>query len=473
MNALTEQDKESLSGLQKYAKENNFEFTYRTALDLYGRQAGSFQLPVELLADDVTYGFDGCSLTGYKRINESDMKMILIPETAFVDRTDKDRPKLRILARVEDPVSKQLYERDPMNISTRAAEYLKETGIAEIAYFGPEAEFFVFDNVSFDRQPHKAHFSVDSNEGIWNSGNSGENKGYRPKTKGGYAPPAPTDSLENLREDILRELLFNGIKAEIGHHEVATAGQCEIDVKYAEMTIMANQLSWFKQTVKRVAQMYGKTATFMPKPIIGDNGSGMHVHQSLWKNNQPLFAGNQYAGLSELALYYIGGILKHGPALCGLTNPATNSYKRLVPHAEAPTNLVYSARNRSAAIRIPQYEPENPRAIRIEVRFPDPLASGHLAFSAMLMAGLDGIKNKIDPGKPFEGNVYDGGIELPNLPGSLEETLNALDKDRAFLKEGKVFTDDFIDTWIELKKAEVQEERQAPTPTEFLRYFAD
>jgi len=473
MKEVSEHNRKSLFELQKYARENKIEFVYRTSLDLYGRLAGSFQLPIEMLSENVMYGFDGSSLTGYKAINESDMKMILMPETAFVDRAEKDKPKLRILARVEDPVSKQPYNRDPMNIALRAAEYLKETGIADVAYFGPEAEFFVFDNVSFDRKPHQAHFSIDSSEGIWNSGNSGENKGYRPKTKGGYAPPAPLDSLENLREDVMRELLFNGIKAEIGHHEVATAGQCEIDVKYADLVIMANQLSWFKQTVKRVAQMYGKTATFMPKPLTGDNGSGMHTHQSLWKGGVPLFAGQEYGGLSALALQYIGGILKHGPALCALTNPTTNSYKRLVPHAEAPTNLVYSARNRSAAIRIPQYEPENPMATRIEVRFPDPLASGHLAFSAMLMAGLDGVQNKLDPGKPFEGNVYDGGAELPNLPGSLEETLNALDKDREFLKKGNVFTDDFINEWIRLKRAEVQEERQAPTPTEFLRYFTD
>lgn len=462
-----------IPGMRAYAKANNIDFTYRTSLDLYGRQAGSFQLPIEMLNEDAVYGFDGSSLTGYKAINESDMTMVLMPETVFVDRAEKDKHKLRVLARAMDPVSKQPYNRDPMNIALRAAEYLKETNIAEVAYFGPEAEFFVFDNVSFDRKPHQAHFSLDSKEGIWNSGNSGENKGYRPKTKGGYAPSAPLDSLENLREDIMRELIFNGIKAEIGHHEVATAGQCEIDVKYADLVTMANQLTWFKQTVKRIAQMYGKTATFMPKPITGDNGSGMHVHQSLWKGEEPLFAGSGYAGLSRLALHYIGGILKHGPALCALTNPTTNSYKRLVPHAEAPTNLVYSARNRSAAIRIPQYEPGNPKATRIEVRFPDPLASGHLAFSAMLMAGLDGIQQKLDPGKPFEDNVYESGAELPNLPGSLEETLNALDKDREFLKKGSVFTDDFINEWIRLKRAEVQEERQAPTPTEFLRYYTD
>lgn len=459
--------------LRAYAEYTKLEFVYRTALDLYGRLAGSFQLPVELLSEEATYGFDGSSLTGYKAINESDMKMILLPETAFVDSADEGRPKLRVLARVEDPVSKQRYGRDPMNIALRAEEYLKETGIADVSYFGPEAEFFVFDNVSFDRQAHRAHFTLYSEEGIWNAGRAGENKGYRPKTKGGYAPPAPMDSLENLREDVMKELLFNGIRAEIGHHEVATAGQCEIDIKYTNLVAMANQLSWFKHAVKRVAAKYGKTATFMPKLLTGDNGSGMHVHQSLWKNNEPLFAGDQYAGLSQLALWYIGGILNHAPALCAITNPTTNSYKRLVPHAEAPTNLVYSARNRSAAIRIPQYEPGNPQATRIEVRFPDPLASGHLAFSAMLMAGLDGIQNKIEPGKPFEDNVYESGAELPNLPGSLEETLNSLDKDRKFLKKGQVFTDDFIDEWIRLKRAEVQEERQAPTPTEFLRYFTD
>lgn len=465
--------KKDLPYLQGFAKQNGLGFAYRTTLDLYGRLAGSFQLPVDLLSDDATYGFDGSSLTGFQPINASDMKMVLLPESAFLDSADEGRKKLRMLARVEDPISGQRYNRDPINIALRAADYLKETGIAETAYFGPEAEFFVFDNVSFEQLPHQAHFAIDSNEGFWNSGRRGENKAYRPKPKSGYAPPAPMDSLETFREDLMSELLFNGIKAEIGHHEVATAGQCEVDIKYADLVTVAHQLSWFKHAVRRMAQKYGKTATFMPKPLTNDNGSGMHVHQSLWRGEEPLFAGNEYAGLSQLALWYIGGVLMHAPALCAITNPTTNSYKRLVPHAEAPTNLVYSARNRSAAIRIPQYEPGNPKATRIEVRFPDPLASGHLAFSAMLMAGLDGIQKKIQPWRPFEDNVYETKADLPSLPGSLDETLNALDRDRGFLTQGDVFTDDFIDTWIALKKAEVQQERLAPTPGEFIRYFTD
>ena len=471
-NMTNKKPTKTIAYVRGLAEKEQIDFFTRQTLGLYGRIGGDFEHPIDRLTEDTMFGLDGSSLTGYKAINESDMTSVLLPETAFLDSTGTDQD-LRILSRTRDPTTEQWYNRDPMNIAFRAAEYLKDTGIADTAYFGPEAEFFVFDNVSFEVQPNRAHFEFDSEEGIWNAGRRGENKGYRPKHKGGYSPAAPIDSLKFLRKEIARELLTNDIEVETGHHEVATAGQCEIDMKYADLVTMANNLTWFKHAVKNVAAKYGKTATFMPKPMAGDNGSGMHVHQSLWKNGEPLFAGDGYAGLSQLALWYIGGILHHAPALCAITNPTTNSYKRLVPHAEAPTNLVYSARNRSAAIRIPQYEPGNAKATRIEVRFPDPLASGHLAFSSMLMAGLDGIQNKINPGKPFDGNVYETDAKLLSLPGSLDETLNALDRDRDFLKKGNVFTDDFLDAWLELKRAEVKQERQTPTPAEFLRYFTD
>lgn len=467
---LRDEDKASLDTLKKYAERNNFDLFSRQALDLLGGMS-SFTHPISLLSEDSVSGFDGSSLKGFQSIDESDLMTVLLPETAIIDRTNGE-PKLRILARIKDPVKNTWYNRDPIGIAIRSAAYLKQTGIADVAYFGPEAEFFIFDHVAFDVQPNSGMYNIDSREGIWNSGENGTpNSGYRPDHKSGYSPITPIDSLEDIRAQIIRECRFNSIEAETGHHEVATAGQGEIDVKYADLVTSAHELNWFKHLVKNIAVNRGKTATFMPKPILGDNGSGMHVHQSLWKNGKPLFAGDRYAGLSEQAMFYMGGIIKHASALCALTNPSVNSYKRLVPHCEAPINLVYSARNRSAAIRIPQYEPGNPEATRIEVRFPDPLACGYLAFPAMLLAGIDGIQRKLDPGKPFDGNVYEYKGELKTLPESLQESLKALDSDREFLKQGEVFTDEFIDAWITLKKEEIKTIQQVPTPAEFKMYY--
>ncbi len=464
---LIAEDKQTLDSLREYAKRNGFSIFYRELLDLTGA-VNSFAHPSSALSESTIFGFDGSSLRGFQSIHESDMRTVLLPETAFVDLA-KGMPKLRVLARIKDPIKNEWYKRDPINIAISAAQYLKDTGIADIAYFGPEAEFFIFDKVAFEVGANKSMHLVDSEEGIWNSGK--ENSGYKPTYKGGYAPASPVDSLEDARAEMMNALIFNGITVETGHHEVATAGRGEIDIKYSDLITMSHNLARFKHVIKNIASAYGKTATFMPKPILGDNGSGMHVHQSLWKSGEPLFAGDHYAGLSELALHYIGGILEHGPALCALTNPSTNSYKRIVPHCEAPVNLVYSARNRSAAIRIPQYEPGNKKATRIEVRFPDPLASGYLAFSAMLMAGLDGIKRKIDPGAPFEGNVYEHAGGLKTLPGSFDEALDALEMDNEFLKKGDVFTEEFLNAWIGLKRAEIQKIRKIPIPAEFEMYY--
>lgn len=469
---LTADDREDAAALAEYAKENGFDFIYRVPLDITGAPQG-FAHPTEYaLNPDRILGFDGSSLTGYQAINESDMLSPLLTETAIVDITG-NRPRLRVLARVRDPIKGDWYERDPICIAEKVEAYLKRTGIADTAYFGPEPEFFIFDKASFEVTPNGAMYRFDSKEAWWNSGT--ESTGYLIDRKKGYAPLPPFDRLENVREDMMSALLFNGIAIETGHHEVATAGQAEIDMKFSTLRNKADNLVWYKHLVKNVAAKHGLTATFLPKAIMGDNGSGMHVHQSLWngsgENAVPLFAGEEYGGLSELALHYIGGILAHGPALCALTNPATISYKRIVPHCEAPTYLVYSARNRSAAIRIPQYEPGNAKATRIEVRFPDPLASGHLAFAAMLMAGLDGIEQKLDPGKPFEGNVWEHSQGLKSLPGSLDEALDALEQDHEFLTKGGVFTEGFLNEWIRLKREECKSVRMSISPEEVRMYF--
>jgi len=465
---LKQEDKKGIESLMEYAKNNKLDHFYRHPLDITGALQG-FQHPLGRM--DKVLGFDGSSFLGYQAIHESDMGSELLPASAIIDRTNGE-PKLRILTSIYNPVDKKGYQRDPITIARRAVEHLKSTGIADAAYFGPEAEFFIFDHVEFDLGINRASYMIDSAEGSWNSGRNGmPNSGYRPGVKRGYSPAPPIDSLEDIRAEMMRELEFNGIAVETGHHEVATAGQGEIDLKYADLLTMAHSLTWFKHIVKNVTTKHGMTATFMPKPLDGDNGSGMHTHQSLWKGDQPLFAGEEYAGLSKMALHYIAGILEHAPALCAITNPTTNSYKRIVPHCEAPINLVYSARNRSAAIRIPQYEPGKPEATRIEVRFPDPMASSHLAFAAMLMAGLDGINRELNPGKPFEGNVYEHKGELKTLPGSLDEALNALEHDNEFLKKGGVFTDDFLQAWISLKRSETQKVRVKPVPIEFEMYL--
>jgi glutamine synthetase len=437
-----------------------------------------FSCPIDELTADVFtdgLGFDGSSIRGWKSIHTSDMLVVPDADTAVMDPFTQ-YPTLSLICNVVDPITKEKYSRDPRYIAQKAENYLKSTKIADTAYFGPEAEFFIFDDVMFDQTPNSGYYFVDSVEGIWNSGREeGPNLGYKPRHKEGYFPVPPTDSQEDIRTEMVMEMQKVGIYIERQHHEVATAGQAEIDMRFKSMVKMADDLMYFKYIIKNVARRNGRTVTFMPKPLFGDNGSGMHTHQSLWKGGKPLFAGNEYAGLSKMALWYIGGILKHAPALAALTNPTTNSYKRLVPGFEAPVNLAYSGRNRSASIRIPMYSP-SPKAKRVEVRFPDPSCNGYLAFAAMLMAGLDGIENKIDPGAPLDKDIYDLSPEelanVPSMPGSLEDALDNLENDHEFLMKGDVFTKDAIETWISYKRTrEVDALRLRPHPYEFFLYY--
>jgi glutamine synthetase len=437
-----------------------------------------FSVPVYQLEEDSFeegFGFDGSSIRGWQAIHASDMLVIPDPKTAFVDPFCRV-PTLSLICNIVDPITKELYTRDPRAIAQKAEAYLKQTGAADTAYFGPEAEFFILNDIRYDSTAHSAFYYVDSNEGIWNSGrDENPNLGYKPRHKEGYFPAPPTDSLQDLRSEMVMVMEQFGMKIEAQHHEVATAGQAEIDLRYAPLVEMADDLMMYKYIVKNVARQHGYTVTFMPKPLHGDNGSGMHTHQSLWKGDKPLFAGNGYAGLSELALSYTGGILKHAPAICAFANPTTNSYKRLVPGYEAPINLAYSSRNRSAAVRIPMYFP-HPKSKRIEYRTPDPSCNPYLAFSAMLMAGLDGIQNKIDPGEPLDKNIYDLPPEeladVPRVPASLAEALDALEADHQFLLKGDVFTPDVVERWLDYKRtAEVAELRLRPHPYEFHLYF--
>ena len=422
-------------------------------------------------------GFDGSSIRGWQAINASDMLAIPDPATAVMDPFITSVPTLSLIANISDPITRESYPRDPRYIAQKASIYLRSTGIGDIAYFGPEPEFFIFDDLRFDVTPQGAFYAVDSVEGVWNQGRSYEgrsNLAYRPKYKGGYFPVSPTDAVHPYRMEMVRELGAVGIQVEREHHEVASGGQCEIDFRYSSLVDSADSVMWLKHIVKNVAVRHGKVATFLPKPIYNDNGSGMHTHQSIWKGDKPLFAGDGYAGLSELGMYYIGGILKHARAICALSNPTTNSYKRLVPGFEAPVNLAYSSRNRSAAIRIPMYSPA-PAAKRIEVRFPDGMANPYLAFSAMLMAGIDGILNHIDPGDPLDKNIYglapDELSGVPKCPCNLEEALDALDKDHDFLLKGDVFTSEVIEHWISWKQEmEIDILRQRPHPLEFAMY---
>jgi glutamine synthetase len=438
-----------------------------------------FTIPIGELQEEVFeegLGFDGSSIRGWQAIHASDMLVVPDATTAVMDPFMKD-PTLSLICNIYDPITKEAYSRDPRNIAIKAEKYLKATGIADTAYFGPEAEFFIFDEVRFDSSQSGAFYRVDSVEAAWNSGREeeGGNRGYKPRYKEGYFPVAPTDSLQDLRTEMCLVLADVGIEVERQHHEVATAGQAEIDFRFDSLLRCADKLQWFKYIVRNVAWRHGKTVTFMPKPIYGDNGSGMHTHQSLWKNNKPLFAGDGYAGLSELALWYIGGILKHARALAAICCPTTNSYKRLVPGYEAPVNLAYSSRNRSAAIRIPMYSP-SPKAKRLEFRSPDPSCNGYLAYAAMLMAGLDGIENKIDPGQPLDKDIYGMSPEelkdVPKMPGSLDEALECLRRDHRFMLKGDVFTEDVIETWIDYKQTkEVDQVRLRPHPLEFQLYF--
>ncbi len=438
-----------------------------------------FTVPLHELKEEIFeegLGFDGSSIRGWAEIHASDMLVMPDPTTAVMDPFTKDAT-LSIICTISDPITKEAYGRDPRNIALKAEKYLRSTGLADTAYFGPEAEFFVFDEVRFENRVNGAFYEIGSSEGAWSTGREeeGGNRGYKIRHKEGYFPVAPLDSQNDIRTEMCLVLASVGIEVERQHHEVATAGQAEIDFRFNTLVKCADQLSWFKHIVKNVAWRNGKTATFMPKPLFGDNGSGMHTHQSLWKNGKPLFAGDGYAGLSEMALHYIGGILKHARALAALCNPTTNSYKRLVPGFEAPVNLAYSSRNRSASIRIPMYSP-SPKAKRLEFRSPDPSCNPYLAFAAQLMAGLDGVENKIDPGDPLDKDIY--GLtpeelkDVPKMPGSLEEALDCLKRDHKFLLKGDVFTTDVIDTWIHLKtERELNAVRLRPHPMEFALYF--
>jgi glutamine synthetase len=421
------------------------------------------------------HGFDGSSIRGWQAINASDMLIIPDPDSARIDPFLKD-PTLVMICDVVDPVTRENYSRDPRNIAKKAEAFLKASGIADVAYFGPEAEFFVFDDIRFDSTENSCYYFVDSAEGQWNTGRSeGPNLGYKPRYKEGYFPVPPMDSQQDIRSEMVLLMEEVGIQVETHHHEVATAGQAEIDMRFDSLVHMADKLQWYKYIIKQVARRHNKTATFMPKPLFNDNGSGMHTHQSLWKGGQPLFAGDGYSGVSQTCLHYIAGILKHAPALCAFVAPTTNSYKRLVPGFEAPVNLAYSSRNRSAGVRIPMYSP-SPKAKRIEVRFPDPACNAYLAFAAMLMAGLDGIENRLDPGEPLDKDIYALSpaelSKVPSVPGSLEGALNALENDHEFLTKGDVFTQDVIETWLEYKRGkEIDPVRLRPHPYEFKLYF--
>lgn len=422
-------------------------------------------------------GFDGSSIRGFKEIHESDMLLIPDPGSAVVDPVCAE-PTLSLHCEVVDPVTRKPFVRDPRGIARRAEQHLRASGIADVGYFGPELEFFIFDEVRYGQSERSGFYTLDSSEGHWNAGREehGGNLGYKIRAKEGYFPVPPADTLQDIRTEMMLTLIQSGITVEAQHHEVATAGQCEIDMRYNSLTKMADNVMLYKYILKNVARRYGKTVTFMPKPLYGDNGTGMHCHTSLWKAGKNLFYDKGgYAGISQMGMHFIGGILKHAPALVALTNPTTNSYRRLVPGYEAPVNLVYSQRNRSAAIRIPMYF-GHPGAKRIEFRTPDPSSNPYLTFSAILMAGLDGIKHKMDPGKPLDTNIYELSKEdlakIPSVPGSLGEALSNLEKDHKFLLEGGVFTPDFVETWIDYKRAkEVDPVRLRPVPYEFHLYF--
>ncbi|MBF0124919.1 MAG: type I glutamate--ammonia ligase [Magnetococcales bacterium] len=434
--------------------------------------------PVTMLTEEVFehgFGFDGSSIAGWCAIHQSDMVFMPDPATAFMDPFT-EAATIIFICDVVDPFTGVPYTRDPRAVARRAQEYLKFTGVGDTTYVGPEAEFFVFDDVRYAVGMNKVFYAIDAEEGAWNSGRKYKdgNTGHRPGVKGGYFPVPPVDSMQDLRSEMATVMQEMGIEIEFHHHEVATAGQCEIDMRFNRLLLMADNIQKYKYAVHNVAHQYGKTVTFMPKPMVGDNGSGMHVHMSIWKDGKPLFAGNQYADLSQMALHFIGGIKKHARALNAFTNPSTNSYKRLIPGFEAPVLLAHSARNRSASIRIPAST--NPKAKRCEIRFPDPSANPYLAFAALLMAGLDGIENRIDPGSPMDKNLYDLPPEelkqVPTVCGSLREALATLDANRDFLKKGDVFSDDLIDAWIELKMEEVYRMEHTPHPVEYEMYYS-
>ncbi|MEW5859836.1 MAG: type I glutamate--ammonia ligase [Cyanobacteriota bacterium] len=461
-----------------YVKEKNIQIIDLKFIDMPGIWQHLSMYHDQIDESSFTEGvpFDGSSIRGWKAINESDMAMVLDPTTAWIDPFMAE-PTLSVVCSIIEPRTGQPYSRDPRTIAQKAVDYLISTGIGDTAFIGPEAEFFIFDDVRFDQNQHEGYYHVDSVEGRWNSGKKeeGGNLGYKPRYKEGYFPVAPTDTSQDMRTEMLLTMAKCGVPIEKHHHEVATGGQCELGFRFATLVQAADYLMTYKYVIKNVAKKYGKTVTFMPKPLFNDNGSGMHTHQSIWKDGQPLFAGDKYAGLSQMALHYIGGILKHAPALLALTNPTTNSYKRLVPGFEAPVNLAYSQGNRSASIRIP-LSGTNPKAKRLEFRCPDATSNPYLAFAAMLCAGLDGIKNQIDPGESLDKDIYDLTPEelanVPSTPGSLEGALEALETDHAFLTDTGVFTPDFIQTWISYKlDNEVNPMRLRPHPYEFALYY--
>jgi glutamine synthetase len=435
-----------------------------------------FSCPIRELTEEVFsegFGFDGSSIRGWKSIEASDMLAMPDPATAFIDPFCAV-PTLSLTCTIAETGTKEPYTRDPRGIAQRAEKYLGSTGVADTAVFGPEAEFFIFDHVQFESRSNGSFYSVDSEEAVWNTGAEGPNLGYKIRHKEGYFPVAPSDTQQDIRTEMCLVMEELGIHIERQHHEVATAGQAEIDYRFDTLVRAADAMMVYKYVVKNTAIKHGKSACFMPKPLFGDNGSGMHTHQSLWKKGKPLFAGNEYGGLSQMALYYVGGLLKHARALCALCNPTTNSYKRLVPGYEAPVNLAYSSRNRSAAIRIPTYS-ESPKAKRLEYRPPDPAANPYLAFAALLMAGLDGVLNKIEPGEPLDKNIYELPPEelakVPNVAGSLAEALDCLEKDHEFLLKGDVFTMDFLEMWVATKRKEHDALRLRPHPYEFFLYY--
>ncbi|MDA0658951.1 MAG: type I glutamate--ammonia ligase [Planctomycetota bacterium] len=437
-----------------------------------------FTIPVGKL-EEITFedglGFDGSSVRGWQSINESDMVVVPQPDTAFLDPF-ADLPTLAMIGNVQDPITREDYSRDPRNIARKSVNYLLSTGIADTACFGPEAEFFIFDEARFDQRTNEGFYHLDSIEAEWNRGRQeNPNLGYKLRQKEGYFPVPPSDQMQNLRNEMMQCMINCGLDVECHHHEVATAGQCEIDLQFGQLVDMADKLMIYKYVAKNVAHRHGKTVTFMPKPLFGDNGSGMHIHISLWKAGEPLFAGSGYAGLSDMALHAIGGILRHAPALLAITNPTTNSYKRLVPGYEAPVHLAYSQRNRSAACRIPMYSP-SPKSKRIEFRCPDPSSNPYLAFSAILLAVIDGIQNKLSPGEPLDKDNYDLPPEVtstvPKTPATLDESLRSLEDDHEFLLRGDVFTSDVIETWISYKREhEVDALRLRPHPFEFCLYY--
>ena len=479
-----EESKTAVDAIQQFIESNKVEMVDIKFTDLLGTWQHLSLTPREMGAAAFRegIGFDGSSIRGFQGIERSDMVLIPDASTALIDPF-MTRRTLHLIADIYDPVTRDRYGKDPRAVAERAESHLRDSGIADLSCWGPECEFFVFDSISYDSERDQAFYRVDSVEAAWNTGvddkeseSNNPNLGYKTEHKEGYFPVPPRDTLQDIRTEMVLTMESLGIDTEVHHHEVATAGQCEIDLRYDSLRAMADKVLWYKYIVRNVARQAGKTATFMPKPIFEDNGSGMHVHQSLWKDEAPLFYDPEgYAGSSEMARHYIGGLIKHGPALMAFCAPTTNSYKRLVPGYEAPTTLVYSARNRSAAIRIPMYS-QSPKSKRLEFRSPDPTANPYLAFSALLMAGLDGIRNQIDPGDPvddvdlFEIDLAEAGY--PQLPNSLAGALDALERDHAFLLEGGVFTEDLIQTWIGYKRnAEVDPMRMRPHPYEFQLYF--